>query len=337
VISLSVLVSLGVVLVSFALASGCVVGAVATLAARSPAPVRRPRPAALQAALVFAPALLGVLGCAAVAFPEPFAGCHCTVHGLHHPHLCGAHPGFAVSLVAPAATLLGIWIAIAAPGVYRLARDGITSARWARAVRRLPVVWLDGVALRLADCGVRGAFTIGALSPVVVFDRVLWRSLSEEARRAIAHHERGHAERRDGLTVVVLRLCIAFFPMPGGRRLLDAWRAAAEHACDRYAAAKLGDSAAVAAALVTVERVRALSPQQAAIPAPALGVLAGSDLERRVLLLLESDGRDSGQPLLANDVLAAAIVTAGAFVLTIAWPGDAIHHAIETLIGHLIP
>lgn len=333
---LTVLMPFGAVFVSFALASACGVGAVATLVARAPA-LAKPRQAALQAAVIFAPALLAAIGCVALAFPDPFAACHCAVHDPHHPHLCAAHPGFALPLIAPSVILLGIWLAVMGPVVYRLARDTIASVRWARELRRLPVTWLDGVALRFTDCGVRSAFTAGALSPVIVFDRTLWRSLPEEARRAIAHHEQGHAQRRDGLTMLALRLCLALFPMPAGGRLLDAWRAAAEHACDRYAAAKLGDAGAVAAALVAVERIQARSSEQAAIPAPALGALAGSDLVRRVLALLESDGRHDTQRLLANDVLAAAIVMAGALLLTIAWPGDAVHHAIETIIGHLIP
>jgi beta-lactamase regulating signal transducer with metallopeptidase domain len=210
------------------------------------------------------------------------------------------------------------------------------SARWAWAMRHLPAVQIEGISLRLADCPSQGAFTIGTLSPLIVCDRVLWRSLSEEARRAIAHHEQAHLARRDGLTLLALRLCMALFPMPAARRLLERWRTAAEHACDRYAAAKLGDPAAVAAALVAVEKIRAQNPQNTATLTPVLGMLSGGDLARRVLALLESDGAGDPEPLLANDTFAAAIVALGALLLTAAWPGDAFHHAIETLIGHFV-
>jgi Zn-dependent protease with chaperone function len=336
VIAPLLLVPLGAAFVALGLASGWTVGAAARLAARWTPSTWRRAPTALRAAVGFAPAILAALGSAALAFPNPFAGCHCASHGLHHPHLCTTHPIFALPLVMPAACLLGGWFMITARGVFRLVRDTIASARWARLVRCLPVERVDSVALRLADCGARSAFTIGALSPVIVFDRLLWRSLSEEERRAIAHHERGHIERRDGLTLLALRLCFALFPMPAGGRLLEAWRTAAEQACDRHAAAKLGNPAAVAAALVSVEKIRARSQDESAIPAHALGVHAGGDLARRVLALIENDEVRDTEPLLANDALAVAIVAFGALLPTIAWPGDAVHHAIETLIGHLV-
>ncbi|WP_437320788.1 M48 family metalloprotease [Sorangium sp. So ce385] len=323
--------------VTLALASAWAVGLAARLAARWLSPGLRSPSTALRAAVVFAPAVLGALGCAALALPSPFVGCHCAEHGLHHPHLCAFHPAFALPLVTPSAYVLGAWLALTAPFVLRLFRDAIASARWTRAARRLPAVALDSVVVRLADCGAPGAFTIGALSPIVVIDRVLWRSLSDEQRRAVVHHERAHVERRDGLTLLALRLCVALFPSSAGQRLIDAWRAAAEQSCDRYAAGKLGDPAAVAAALIAVEKVRAQDPRGAALPAHAMGALAGGDLSRRVLALLDADPPLQGaEPLLANDVLATAIVAVGALLLTFVWPGDGFHHAIETLIGHLI-
>lgn len=289
----------------------------------------------LWAAVIFAPTILAALGCAALASPDPFAGCHCTTHGQHHPHLCASHPGFALPLVAPALGLLGVWLSFVAPRVLRLGRDMIASVRWTRQVRRLPVERIGGVAVRLADCGTRTAFTVGALSPVIVFDRSLWASLSDEARLAVSYHEQGHIRRRDGLTLLALRLCGALFPMPAGSRLLAAWRDDAESTCDLYAAERLGDAAAVAAALVTVERIRGEASKDASIPATMLGIGTGGDLERRVLALL-NDGCRPAKPLLGNDLLVTSIAALGAGALTIAWPGDFVHHAIETFIGSLI-
>jgi Peptidase family M48 len=320
--------------VAIALASACGVGLAGRIALRRPPPVQRST--SLWAAILLAPAILGALGCAALASPDPFAGCHCTAHGLHHPHLCTSHPGLALSLVVPALCLLGAWLSFSGPRLFRLGRELYASARWVRGMRRAPALMLDGVAIRLADCRSRSAFMVGSLSPVIVFDRLLWRSLSDEARLAVAYHEQGHVRRRDGLTLLALRLCAALFPIPGASRLLVAWRAAAESTCDRHAAVKLGDAAAVAAALVTVERIRAeSSPEDAAIPAAALGIGAGGDIERRVLALLDVGGRPA-RPWLENDLLVTSIGALGALAITIAWPGDSFHHAIETLIGSLI-
>ncbi|WP_438010375.1 M56 family metallopeptidase [Sorangium sp. So ce321] len=328
---------LGAAFVAFALVSACAVGLVARFAPRWPSPGQRLPSTALRAAVVFAPAVLGAVGCAALALPNPFVGCHCAEHGLHHPHLCALHLAFALPLVTPSAYLVGAWLALVAPGILRLLRDTFASVRWTRAVRRLPTVAFEGVPVRFADCGAPTAFTIGTLSPLVVIDRMLWRSLSDEERRAVVEHERAHVERRDGLTLLALRLCVALFPSPAGKRLIDAWRAAAEQSCDRYAAGKLGDPAAVAAALVAVEKIRAQGARGPALPAQAMGALAGRDLSRRVLALLGAEQPlPSAEPLLANDVLATAIVAASALLLTFVWPGDGFHHAIETLIGHLI-
>jgi hypothetical protein len=238
--------------------------------------------------------------------------------------------------VTPALCLLGVWLFVAAPRLLGLGRSVIASMRWTHSARSLPSLQIRGVAVRLADCGSRSAFTIGALSPFIVVDRGLWRSLSDEARLAVAYHEQGHVRRRDGLTLLALRLCVALFPMPRGARLLAAWRAAAEGACDFYAAERLGDAAAVAATLVAVERIRARSaPEDASIPAGALGIAAGGDLERRVLALLDGEDR-AVEPSLGNDLLTSSLAALGAVAVTIAWPGDMVHHTIETLIGSLI-
>lgn len=320
---------------AFALACACTIGLAGRFAVRllpSPrVPSTWPR-----AALILAPAILAAVGCAALASPDPFVGCHCASHGLHHPHLCTSHPSLALSLVTPALCLLGVWLFVAAPRLLGLGRSVIASMRWTRRARSLPSLEIRGVAIRLADCGSRSAFTIGALSPFIVVDRGLWSSLSDEARLAVAYHEQGHVRRRDGLTLLALRLCAALFPMPGGARLLAAWRTAAEGACDFHAAERLGDAAAVAATLVTVEQLRARSaPEDTAIPAGALGIAAGGDLERRVLALLDRGDRSVG-PSLGNDLLTSSLAALGAVAVTLAWPGDLVHHTIETLIGSLI-
>jgi hypothetical protein len=120
----------------------------------------------------------------------------------------------------------------------------------------------------------------------------------------VAHHEQGHAARRDPLTLLGLKLAAALFPIPGAGRLIGAWRQAAERACDGYAAARLG--------------------------APA-----GAALEQRVRALL--DAGDTGRaPALRNDALAAALAALAGAIVSAAWPGDAAHHAAETILGWLV-
>jgi hypothetical protein len=330
-----VLVPFAAVFVVLAFAVACAVVALTRLI-----PFDHPRRSripqtSLWAAAALAPIVIGALGCAALASPAPFSGCHCAQHGLHHPHLCLIHPAFAEPLLAPAACLLAAWGLLVAPRLFRLAADVMASERWGRARRRLPAELLDGVPIRLADCADRGAVTAGALAPVIVFDRALWDGLSPEARRAVVHHEHAHAERRDGLTLLALRLCAALFPVPGRSRLIERWREAVEAACDAHAAQTIGDPGTVAAALVAVEKARALPPRSR-VAAPALGVAAGGDLERRVMALLRSDEDAGRRAPLGNDALAVAIVSLGAAALTLAWPGSEFHHAVETLIGLLV-
>jgi beta-lactamase regulating signal transducer with metallopeptidase domain len=172
---------------------------------------------------------------------------------------------------------------------------------------------------------------------VIVIDQGLLGTLSEEARRAVAHHEHGHAARRDALTLLALRLAAALFPIPGAHRLVDAWRQAAERACDAYAAARLGDPGAVAAALIAVERARAAAGARAEPPAAlALGAPAGATLEQRVRALLEAR-HGAPAPRLGNDAIAAGSAALAVATLAALWPGDLFHHAVETILGWLVP
>ncbi|XYH99338.1 M48 family metalloprotease [Sorangium sp. So ce1128] len=293
-------------------------------------------PALRAAAVIFAPALIALLGTVAFASPARlFSPRHCATHGLYHLHLCPHHPEFALPLVVPAAGLVAAWLAHAAPSLRRLTREIRTAARRARAVRRLPVAWMDGVPLRVADCGAPTAFTVGAFAPVIIIDRRLLGALTEEARRAVAHHEEAHFRRRDALTLIALRLALALFPIPGGDRLIDAWRAAAERECDRYAAVRLRDAGAVAAALVAVERAR-VGAREHPPPALALGAPAGVALEQRVHALLELVEAGATAPRLRNDALDAALAALAAAALVSVWPGGSFHDAVETVLGRLV-
>lgn len=292
------------------------------------------RSSTARAGVVVAPVIVAALGCIALAFPNPFLGCHCAEHGLHHPHLCIIHPDFARPLAMPAACLVTLWLVLVLARLTRLGSEVIASSRWLRAQGGVSVEEIDGVMFRRVEGGSRNAFTIGVLSPMIVIDRVLFNALSGEERRAVLLHENAHVQRRDGLTLLALRLCLSLYPIHAGRLLLREWRAAAEGACDHHAALILGDAGTVASALVAVERARAKDRDDARAPALALG--AGGDLERRVIALLDGAPEAVPDRLLGNDVLAIALVAAGAGALTLVWPGGAFHHAVETLIGWFV-
>lgn len=287
-------------------------------------------PSSLHAAVIFAPAIAGVLGCVALAFPDLFAPCHCAEHGLHHPHLCPYHPAFALALLAPSAGVVGAWLSLVAPRLLLLARAQIASARQIRAVRRLPTRRVDDVDFRLTDGDSRTAVTMGAWSPIIVVDRLLWDGLSDEERRAMLHHEHAHVERRDGLTVLLLRLAAALYPVPLGSQFIAGWRSAVERACDRHAAAVIGDASVVAGALVAVEKSRRGDTATGALS--ALGIVSGGELESRVMALLDEPESHNASAL-GNDVLTVGLVALGAGALTAVWPGGSCHHTVETLLG----
>lgn len=275
---------------------------------------------------IVGPLLVASIATAALVVATPFSPCHCLEHG-HHPHICFVHSELAAPLVLPAAALLLVWLVLAGRPLWRAVRAAIGAARTLRDLRRAPSELVAETRVRFADCGAPIAYTAGALSSLIVVDRALWSRLSEAARRAVLAHEVGHAERGDAFTHAVLRFCLALQPwLPA--TWLERWRHAAELACDRRAAEQVGDPALVAEALVAVGKL------QADAPAPpgerwALGVTGADGLENRVRALLE-DRRSSG---LANDVLSVVIPALGIVCLALVWPGDAVHHAVETLIG----
>jgi beta-lactamase regulating signal transducer with metallopeptidase domain len=320
------------VLVVVASAAAATAGLLERLLARAPARVRATWP---HAALVLSPIVLAGLACIALAVQNPFAACHCAVHGLHHPHLCLSHPAFGQPLVVPSACVLALWALVVAPRVVRLGREVLASERWARAAAGLPIEHVDGIAVRIADGAGYQAFTVGALAPVIVLGRPLWDALAPAERRAVVQHEHGHCERRDPLTLLALRLGDALCAGPLRGRLLGRWRAAAESACDRHAAYRLGDGASVAEALLGVERARGAAPSPA-LAAPTLAAFAGGDLERRVVALLDAGVADDRAEVLGNDLIAVAVLAFGAGLLTLLWPGDALHHAVETAAGLLV-
>lgn len=299
---------------------------------------RRRAGTTLVVGLALAPGIVALLTTAAVVAPDLLGGCHCPDHGAHHSHLCAAHPAHAAPFVGPAVALVAAWLVLIAPRLWAYLGDLRATSRLARAARTLPSRTIGGVEVRIADWGVRSAFTVGLLSPIIVIDGELLRALDDEQLKAVVWHEQAHLARRDGLTLAALRLGQRLFPAPGAAADIERWKAGCELECDQHAAGKLGDSAAVAEALIAVERLRAegAGSPPLTLPQAALGIHSAGQLERRVLALLDSKPSAARPQRLANDLAAVAIIATGVTAVAMAWPGDAVHHAVEHLLETLL-
>jgi hypothetical protein len=290
-------------------------------------------PSKLCATFSLLPALAGFVALAALMAPGPLAHCHCYSHGGHHLHLCPQHPFLSQSLLQPACVVLAGWLLVAGPRLVRFARQLWASALWVESLRRLPCVVVDGVIVRLREGSGLDAFTAGVFSPLIVVDRPLWDSLSDPERRAVVHHEKAHAQRWDGLSLVSLRLCNALVPWVSREQFIDTWKAASETVCDRRAATAVGDARIVARALLALERIRGAFRPVSAEAVPVLGMASAATLERRVRGLLRQTGNNKAIP--RNDVLMVSAGAFGAVILTVAWPGNMFHHAVESVLGLL--
>lgn len=279
---------------------------------------------AVWTAWIVSPVVLALASAVALLSPHPFAVCHCAAHALHHPHLCLTHPDLAAELVFPSLAIVSLWLVVVVPRLWGLARAVASSARRVRELRAAPAD--PDMPARLLDCGSRTAFTAGAIRPVIVFDRALWDALDDDARCAVLEHEVGHVERGDGLTLVALRACLALSPfLPTA--LVHRWQRAAELACDRRAARRL-DPETVAQALLAVHQLGCPIAEEAI----AFGVIAHGGLEDRVHALL---AEDDGARVEGSDLFAVSLPIVATCVLALVWPGDSLHHAVETLLGFL--
>ena len=285
---------------------------------------------AFWATAALAPIALGTLAIVALLAPGVFSSaCHCAPHGDHHPHLCWLHPASAAPLVTPALVVVAMFGLLRGPAIGRVLVSIARSSFLGAALRRAPATRVDGVNVHVLDCGQPAAFTSGVWSPRIVVDRTLVEALDSKSLRAVVHHERAHALRRDGLTLAVLRLAAACFPLHSLHGAVERWTAASEAECDRHAAAVLRSTLDVAAALIAVER---LSTHRAP-PAVYTPAIASADLERRVRALLDDGPRRAN---LASDLVSVAIVVTGLALLAALWPGDAVHHLAETVLGHVL-
>lgn len=290
---------------------------------RSWSPEARHRGLGLLAALPGLIAALLLLACFTPSLMAVFVPTldHCAVHDDGHPHMCLIHlPRTAGSLGGWAllAGLAGGLVFLVLRALWRLRRAGALVDRLLAAARldqgRDVLVVPSERALCLAA---------GLRAPRVVVSAGLIAATDSETLAAVVEHERAHARRRDALVRLLARAS-AMLHLPALRRLLlEELEVAAEQACDETAAIRLGDRAAVAAAILRVARLVPGEPTLAPLAA-GIGPVA---LERRVTALLTpARQRGSVAPLVAVLVVAAGLVFAAS---------GYIHHFTESQLAHL--
>ena len=268
--------------------------------------------------------------CSALVLPGVFfLDCHCVAHGLHHPHLCLHHPGYAAAVFLPAAVFAAVWACVALPRLALLIGGWWQTRAWVRHLANVPVQVLDGVRFCLIDAPGLGACTTGLLRPLVAVDRGLWRALDDEQRRAVLHHEEAHRRRLDPLSMFLLRACAAVSLFSNTAPPLRRWHARVEAECDRYAAEIVGSPESVASALLALECYHRAQPHST-MP---VGIGAGgAALEVRVRALLDVDCAPPPSNLV-SDAFAMTLVGVAVVLAVTLFGGDLVHHGAETVLG----
>jgi Zn-dependent protease with chaperone function len=165
-------------------------------------------------------------------------------------------------------------------------------------------------------------FTFGSLRPRIFASTGMLAALTPMEQAAAQAHEEAHCRRKDGLWQLLLALLYCLLPLPGAARLQAEARDAAERACDRDAAQKLGSACDVAEALLGV------SARLAAPPTTALALSFGdgpASVERRVRCLLAPE-RVGALP--GFWILALLALTLIVLVMPL------LHHAAELFAFH---
>lgn len=272
---------------------------------------------------LFGAAVAGVLAAHSLAAGWLASGDHCLRH-LHHAHLCLRHGGawarqpWAVGAVTGASLLWVIVIASHACSLFRVLRTLHRLEEGAQESRQegIPILW---IASRVPFC-----FAVGIGRPRILVSSRLEELLTDAERAAVLSHEAAHAQQGD-LWMRPLLGALSLLGAPGLSGIgLSQWDRATERLCDERAAARTGDAAAVASALVKL--VRAGSAPLAF----ATSFVSASGVEERVRALL--DGQPLGEAQ-ARRVVRGALWAAGLGLFGLLLFSDAIHHLLETLLG----
>ncbi len=272
--------------------------------------------------LGFAPALIVVSVVGATALPSIMARAglmldHCQFHNWL-AHVCLDH-----------VSSLPFWLV--ALGAVALSGEAARATRGAIAAIRSHhrLVALE----RLGSHECSEGFDVRSVpgAPRLLLAAGLWRrrivysgALADHLRRdellAALSHEAAHLRRRDALALALLNLGGLLSGALLTRTFRDAYRAAAEEACDAAAAAEHGGET-VARALVSASRLQLAFSN-------GLG-FAGHGLSRRVSTLLAMTGRSAPPSRVLPFALALAAVS-GVWVTVF---GLDIHHAVEALLS----
>jgi Zn-dependent protease with chaperone function len=273
--------------------------------------------------------LFGALGGLLASFLPSFlsyAGLiadHCHLHP-DHIHLCLRHPPqlahtLLASMYVSAVLLIGGSILVSwALHMYktrRLVRQFLQMSRHDQA-RALHVVETEAPL----------AFAAGLRSPQLFVSSRLVSQLSAAQLDAVIAHERAHAARHDAL-IHTLASALSYLHLPPTRQtLLSDLSLAAEQACDESACAATGDRLVVAEAIIAVEKLFAMHAPPQARSLCATSHFNDSNVDLRVLAMLEA-------PRLEKPSALALWFTGTAAVLILAALGEPLHHATESLLG----
>lgn len=285
----------------------------------------RPRWSRWNLAVLSLPLFIGGMIAVGAAWPASTLElsrwtCHCDPASLFH--LCVAHPNTALP-VLPLAAFALVWM------LWRPARTTAEVIRRLRAARSIvrasPLEAAECSGVQLADLGTPNAFTVGLFSPMVVVDRLWWRSLAPTEQRIVAAHETAHVRCKDPLSHTVGLLLSGLCASALGDKLVTDWLAWAEQRADGHAADAIDDPAAVATLLV--QQKRAERVQLSLVPS-----FGGGGLEKRVLAVLagESVPRRLGSRVGLSLAIALILWTTGVTLF-----GYPIHIAVEHLLQAL--
>jgi Zn-dependent protease with chaperone function len=268
-------------------------------------------------------AMVAAAAAPSVATALGFGPDHCPGHD-HHFHVCFIHSsGLRPALAAIGAFALAAWM-------HRLAcllKGFLESNATARKLERLARV-AGGDFPVLTVPGSRLFHAIGPIRRRIIVSSDLARALTSDELTSALAHEEAHLARRDPLASSLLSAAALFVPPPIARWLQRIHRQAAEQACDAAAARRMGDGTPVAAALIKVAALQRQSSASVVLAGTAFGE---HGLEGRVRALLDGKAKepsDSRWPILA---LAAAV----SFALLAGAGAGILHHAAETVLGHI--
>lgn len=271
-----------------------------------------------------------------------WAGLLAACHQFHeHCDLLLASPGAELPIYGALLALVGGWLGLALwrtaqplLAVRRLEREPASGAR-AERLRTARGLAAPGVPVDLVR-GVRGlAVTVGFLRPRILVSSDLVDALEPGQLAAVLAHEAAHVRGRDALRTLALRFASSLSPHAlFTRRAERAYELDREILCDAEAVRRGADPLALAAALVSVAKLRV---QPIGLPA-AVGT---HDIDRavrtRVQLLLADSPEHHAPDSQRRTVAAAVLVTLAASALPHAAFGlvVSVHCGVESLV-HLL-